>query len=158
VRAHLSGTVVGEIGKPGLVDPNDRIIYTGAPLDEVRAEESVDVVYGFGEAERDATSTKIVTAAWVLPIATVLLLPLLIFVTTASRMGAAQRERRLAALRLIGLDARQVRRVAAAESLLGAVAGLIVGTGLFLLLRPLLSRIELGACACIPATSCHRGR
>jgi hypothetical protein len=150
LRANLPGTVVGEIGKRGLVDAGDPIVYTGAALEKVRADEYVEVVYGFGTAAHDGTTTKIVTAAWVLPVATVLLLPLLIFVTTASRMGAAQRERRLAALRLIGLDARQVRRVAAAESLLGAVAGLAVGTGLFLLLRPLLSRIELGTIRLFP--------
>ena len=56
-----------------------------------------------------------------------LLLPIGVFVATASRFGSEQRNRRLAALRLLGLDRAGTARVAAGESLLGAVVGVIIG-------------------------------
>ncbi|GAB3476941.1 FtsX-like permease family protein [Amycolatopsis cihanbeyliensis] len=145
IRARLPGTVVGEIGKPGLVDPGDLTVYLG--LDPAQFGEQIgtatpEEVYGFG-VPSDAGEISATTLLLAAPAAAVLLMPLLIFVTTASRMGAAQRDRRLAGLRLLGLDARQVRRVAAAESLLGAMLGLVAGIGLFLALRPLIGTLEL---------------
>ncbi|WP_197322162.1 FtsX-like permease family protein [Saccharomonospora sp. NB11] len=141
-RARIDGTVVGEIAKAGLAMADDLLVYVGATPEELRTADHVDTVYAFG-AERSGLELNVTAAALVAPLAVVLLLPLLVFVTTASRMGAAQRERRLAALRLMGVSTRQVRRIAAAESLLGAVAGLVLGGALFAALRPLLGRVEL---------------
>ncbi|SFB36479.1 FtsX-like permease family protein [Amycolatopsis marina] len=142
LRARLPATEVGVIGKAGLVDADDLIVYTGYPVERLTAVEGVGEVYGYGAAEASFGLSG-ATLLTVIPIVSVLLLPLLIFVTTASRMGAAQRDRRLAALRLIGVDARRIRRIAAAESLLGAVAGLLVGGLLFLLLRPLIGNLDV---------------
>ncbi|MFF5986619.1 FtsX-like permease family protein [Prauserella flavalba] len=141
-RARIGGTVVGEVGKAGLGMAGDRVVYVGDTAERLKGEEYADAVYGFG-TEPDGFAVNVTTAALVAPVAVILLLPLLIFVTTASRMGAAQRERRLAALRLLGVSGRQVRRIAAAESLVGAVAGLLLGGALFLLLRPLIGDLDL---------------
>src|SRR6202011_1458133 len=46
-----------------------------------------------------------------------------------------QRDRRLAALRLVGAGARQVRRIAAAEALASAATGMVLGAALFLAFR-----------------------
>ncbi|MGA6166864.1 FtsX-like permease family protein [Amycolatopsis magusensis] len=142
LRARVPGTVVGEIGKPGLIDASDLRLYLGSTVDRLSRTEDVSQVSGFG-GPGEGFQLDAVTALLLAPIVVALLLPLLIFVTTASRMGAAQRERRLAALRLLGVDARQVRRIAAAESLLGAVAGLVVGGVLFAVLRPLIGNLDL---------------
>ncbi|AXB44121.1 FtsX-like permease family protein [Amycolatopsis albispora] len=142
LRARVPGTVAGEIGKPGLSDASDLKLYLGSTVDRLSQVEDVTRVTGFGGPSEGFTLDA-VTALVMAPIVVALLLPLLIFVTTASRMGAAQRERRLAALRLLGVDARQVRRIAAAESLLGAVAGLVVGGALFAALRPLIGQLDL---------------
>ncbi|SFQ36630.1 FtsX-like permease family protein [Amycolatopsis arida] len=142
LRARLPGTVVGVIGKPGLVDPDDLRVLVGAAPEELAAEPAAHQVYGFGRSGGGA-ATEITTLLILAPVAVALLLPLLIFVTTASRMGAAQRERRLAGLRLVGMSAAQVRRVAAAETLPGALLGLVLGTALFLGLRPLVGGLEL---------------
>lgn len=141
-RARIGGTVVGEIGKPGLATAGDLVVYLGAEEDRLRQAEDTEAVYGFG-AEPAAMAPNVTAAALVTPIAVILVLPLLVFVTTASRMGAAQRERRLAALRLLGVGAAQVRRIAAAESLLGALAGLAAGAALFVTLRPLIGELDL---------------
>jgi hypothetical protein len=141
-RDRLSGRVVGVIGKPGLGDANDLAVWAGAPLGELRTDPAVEAIYGFGKPS-DGFSVNASLIIILLPVLVGLLLPLLVFVTTASRMGAAQRDRRLAALRLIGVDARQIHRVAAAESLLGALAGVVAGGILFVLLRPWLGSLNL---------------
>jgi len=64
-----------------------------------------------------------------------LLVPVFIFIASSTRIAGAERDRRLSALRLVGADGTQVRRIAAAEGLVGAVIGLVLGTGLFLVGR-----------------------
>ncbi len=57
----------------------------------------------------------------------VLLVPSLVLVASASRLTAARRERRLAALRLAGATPKQVMTMVAAETGIAAVAGAVVG-------------------------------
>jgi hypothetical protein len=64
-----------------------------------------------------------------------LLFPVLIFIGTATRLAAARREQRFAAMRLVGATPRQVSVVSAVESSVAAVAGTAVGFGLFYLFR-----------------------
>jgi hypothetical protein len=64
-----------------------------------------------------------------------LLLPVLIFVGSATRLSAARREQRFAAMRLAGATPRQISVMAAAESAVAAVAGTAAGFGLFFLIR-----------------------
>ncbi|MET9264587.1 FtsX-like permease family protein [Amycolatopsis sp. NPDC004079] len=136
IKARLPGNVVGQIAEPGVSDAADLTAYYGSTAAEIKAEgENASSVYAYGKPAEGFTLPLVMWMV-IAPIAAVLLLPLLIFVTTASRMGAAQRERRLAALRLIGVDARSIKRVAAAESLVGAVIGLVAGGALFYALRP----------------------
>jgi cell division protein FtsX len=52
-----------------------------------------------------------------------LLFPVLIFIGTATRLTAARREQRFAAMRLIGATPRQVSVISAVESTVAAVAG-----------------------------------
>ncbi|OXM63175.1 FtsX-like permease family protein [Amycolatopsis vastitatis] len=141
LKAQLPGRVVDRISREGVSGAGDLTAYYGVPAAQIEAEGADGrKVYSFGRPYTGLGLSALVLGV-ILPIAAVLLLPLLIFVTTASRMGAAQRERRLAALRLIGLDARQVKRVAAAESLVGAVIGLAAGIGFFALLRTFVADI-----------------
>jgi hypothetical protein len=64
-----------------------------------------------------------------------LLLPVLIFIGTATRLSAARREQRFAAMRLVGATPRQVSVIAAVESAAAAAVGMAIGFGLFFLLR-----------------------
>jgi hypothetical protein len=68
-------------------------------------------------------------------VALAILLPVLIFITTATRLSAARREERFAAMRLIGATRRQVSLLAATESTVAATLGVAVGFGIFFLLR-----------------------
>ncbi len=68
-------------------------------------------------------------------VALALLLPVLIFIGTATRLSAARREQRFAAMRLVGATPRQVSVIATVESVVAAAAGAAIGFGLFFLLR-----------------------
>lgn len=68
-------------------------------------------------------------------VALAMLFPVLIFIATATRLSAARREQRFAAMRLAGATPRQISLIAAVESTVAAVAGVAVGFGLFFVLR-----------------------
>ena len=122
------GEVVGTIGPEGLTGPEELTFYLGT--DEL-TDDTAPRIERFGglvpadDAPQGALLLLAVVAA------VVLLLPVGIFITTAVRFGGEARDRRLAALRLVGADARSVRRIAAGETLSGAALGLVVGGLLF---------------------------
>ncbi len=68
-------------------------------------------------------------------VACALLFPVLIFIGTATRLSAARREQRFAAMRLVGATPRQISVISAVESTVAAAAGVGIGFGLFFLLR-----------------------
>ena len=68
-------------------------------------------------------------------VALAILAPVLIFIATATRLSAARREERFAAMRLVGATRRQVSLLAATESTVAAVLGVAAGFGIFFLLR-----------------------
>ena len=70
-----------------------------------------------------------------------LLLPVLIFIGTATRVSAARREERFAAMRLAGAAPRQVSVISAVESAVAAAAGMAAGFGVFFLLRPAVAAV-----------------
>jgi hypothetical protein len=73
--------------------------------------------------------------------AVALLLPVLILIATASRLSAARREERFAAMRLVGATPRQISVVSAVEAVVAGVAGVAVGFALFFVFRPLLYHV-----------------
>ena len=74
---------------------------------------------------------------------TILLFPIVIFVSVATQLGAAQREKRYAALRLIGATKQQVGLVLMLESLLASVVGVLIGLGAFWLLQAPLQAFKM---------------
>jgi FtsX-like permease family len=68
-------------------------------------------------------------------VALAMLAPVLIFIATATRLSAARREQRFAAMRLVGATRKQVSLLAATESTASAILGVAAGFGIFFLLR-----------------------
>src|SRR5690606_17500948 len=62
-----------------------------------------------------------------------------------------RRDRRLAALRLVGSDGGMTRRIAAGEALGGALLGLLFGTGFFLAGRELAASVEVFRISVFPS-------
>jgi hypothetical protein len=74
-------------------------------------------------------------------VALAILAPVLIFIATATRLSAARREERFAAMRLAGATRKQVSLLAATESTAAALLGVAAGFGIFFLLRTLVAGI-----------------
>ena len=85
------------------------------------------------------------------------LFPILILIGTATRLAAARREERFAALRLVGATPRDINVIASVDSVVSALLGAIAGIGLFLAIRPALAGAELTGTRYFAATvSPHR--
>jgi FtsX-like permease family len=74
-------------------------------------------------------------------VAGALLFPVLIFIGTATRLTAARREQRYAAIRLIGATSGQISKMATVEAAVAALVGTVAGFGVFLALRTPLAAI-----------------
>ncbi len=142
LRERLPDRVVGTIGKQGLVGPDDLIYYAGSDkltpgtyTDREQPDEVARISSFAGHERGDAMRSELALLGALA--CAVLLLPVGALIATAVRFGGERRDRRLAALRLVGADNRMTRRVAAGEALAGALLGLAVGAGLFLAARQL---------------------
>ena len=76
-------------------------------------------------------------------VALAILAPVLIFIGTATRLSAARREQRFAAMRLVGATRGQVSVVAAVESVVAGLAGVAAGFTIFFGLRVPVAGIAL---------------
>ena len=141
LRPRLPGEVIGTLGQAVVPEPDDLLAYVGADP-SFAGSPNAQRVYQF-DGTFTASPMPVDVLVVVLIGAVVLLLPVFIFVSSSSRIAGAERDRRLSALRLVGADSRQVRRIAAAEGLVSAVAGLVVGAGVFLLVRTFAEEAEL---------------
>jgi hypothetical protein len=131
----------GTIGDAFLAGPDDLVAVVGTPADVLRRMDAPEVyristrptAFDFNDFLRVALAMGAVG----------LLVPILVFVSTSTRIGAARREQRFAALRLAGATPRQTAVVAAVEAGAAAVVGVVSGAAGFALLRPWVAGIEL---------------
>jgi hypothetical protein len=72
-----------------------------------------------------------------------ILFPILVLISTATRLATARREERFAALRLVGGTPADIRVIAAVESVVSAFGGAVLGIVLFLLVRPAIAGAAL---------------
>lgn len=137
--ARFPGRQAGLVGAAALPSPGSlTVIVGGSP-------EFVSQLYGVRRVAAFPTEAPgIPVAALDLILSVVaggLLFPVLIFIGTATRLTAARREQRFAAMRLIGGTPRQISVVAAVESTVAAVLGTAVGFALYFAFRVQLARI-----------------
>jgi hypothetical protein len=147
LRDRYPGRQIGTIGAAALPSPNSLIIVIGHTARQLsQAPGAVEV----GAIQRTPSSCyacqSTVGSGSVLQFilaggAVALLLPILILIATASRLSAARREQRFAAMRLVGATPRQISVVSAVEAAVAAVAGVAVGLALFFVFRPLLYHV-----------------
>jgi hypothetical protein len=148
---HLAGT----IGDAALPSPNSLVLIEGrtpAQLahtpDSVRVRSIATTVSGNPGSNQSevnpqgltylpadggapASATDIILSV----VALAILAPVLIFIGTATRLSAARREERFAAMRLVGATRTQVSLLAATESTVAATLGAAAGFGIFFLPR-----------------------
>lgn len=71
-----------------------------------------------------------------------LLFPIIRFISSATRLGSVQKERRYAALRLVGATRRQISRIAAVEILATAIIGIYLGFAIYFVAHPILAPLR----------------
>ncbi|WP_406737880.1 ABC transporter permease [Streptomyces sp. NBC_00853] len=152
LRERLDARVVEIIGDPGLVGPGELFFYLGSDTLQQNGPEDyrVERVTGFGyDADREGLDPVLMLMVVLTFVA--LLMPVAVFIATAVRFGGDRRDRRLAALRLVGADSRMVRRIAAGEALAGSLVGLVLGSGFFAVGRSLVGSVSLQQRSVFPA-------
>ena len=152
------GHLAGMIGDAALNGANDLVIYIGyrpaaltAAAAPPRAKHAL------------ATPAPVPGTQWVTSIATApsqevftsffryafgvgvlaVLFPMLVLISTATRLAADRREERFAALRLVGGTPGDIRVIASVESVVSAFCGAVLGVVIFLLVRPVLAGAAL---------------
>lgn len=146
----FGGTQVGTIGSAALPSPDSLIIVVGHSAAELSQQDDVSQVTSIsttvpsscdgGCALGVGTNANGITLILSV-VAAALLFPVLIFIAGATRLSAARREQRFAAMRLVGATPRQIAVISTVESSVGAVAGVVLGFGLFFAFRPVLATI-----------------
>jgi hypothetical protein len=154
LRQRLPYRTVGTIGEPGLVGPAELAYYAHSDDLAQRAgqDSTTRRIDHFGEvaAQQDDGLPPILLLL-ILVVFVVLLMPVAVFIAAAVRFGGERRDRRLAALRLVGSDGAMTRRIAAGEALAGAAIGLLFGAGFFLIGRQLAGLIDLFGISVYPS-------
>ncbi len=149
------GRLAGTIGGAALPSPNSLVLIVGrTPAQLAHTPDSVQVTSiattvpgspGSSRTEANpqgltytppnggapASATDLILSV----VALAILAPVLIFIATATRLSAARREERFAAMRLAGATRKQVSLLAATESTAAAILGVAAGFGIFFLLR-----------------------
>ncbi len=144
LRDRYPGHQIGIIGAAALPSPNSLIIVIGhsaRQLSEAPGAVEVGAIqrtpancYACQNSIGSGPVLEFILAGG----AVALVLPVLILIATASRLSAARREERFAAMRLVGATPRQISVVSAVEAVVAAVAGVAFGFALFYAFRPLL--------------------
>jgi hypothetical protein len=146
---HLAGT----IGDAALPSPDSLVIIVGrTPAQMAHTPDSARVTSisttaasgpgsiqvnprGLAYMPADSGTPKSATDLILSVVALAILAPVLIFIATATRLSAARREQRFAAMRLAGATRGQVSLLAATESTVAGILGVAAGFGIFFLLR-----------------------
>ena len=147
LRNRYPARQVGTIGAAALPSPNSLIIIIGHTGHQLSQIPGAVKITAFQRTPADCYACQnVVGSGPVLQFilaagAVALLLPVLILIATASRLSAARREERFAAMRLVGATPRQISVVSAVEAVVAAVAGVAIGFALFFVFRPVLYRV-----------------
>jgi hypothetical protein len=147
LRDRYPGRLVGTIGNAGLPSPNSLIIVIGHSVGQLSKQPAAIEIgaihlglancYGCQSAVGSGPVLEFILVGG----AVALVLPVLILIATASRLSAVRREERFASMRLVGATPRQISTISAVEAVIAALAGVVLGFGLFFAVRPLLYHV-----------------
>jgi hypothetical protein len=133
------GQDLGTIGPAALTSPDTLLVIVGGTPDQVGKLPNVRKLTSVGNNTPALPETTVDLILGV--VAGGLLFPVLIFIGTATRLSAARREQRFAAMRLAGATPKQISVVAAVEAAAAAIAGTALAFILFFACRGWLANI-----------------
>ncbi len=145
LAARFPGTRAGLIGDAALSGPDELVIVVGRTPDQVAAmpgARQVDTVSAVSTMPAVDDSADVYRFGFGVA-AVGLIVPLLVLVGTATRLAAARRETRFAAIRLVGATTRQINVLATVDAALGALAGALAGLAVFQLVRPAVAGVRI---------------
>ena len=130
--------MIGTIGQAGLTGPGQLAIYIGYTPAAVNAIGGTVWVTSIATAPAPEVFTPFFRYAFAIGLLAVLF-PMLVLISTATRLAASRREERFAALRLVGGTPADIRKIAAVEAAVSAFFGAVLGTVIWLVLQPLVA-------------------
>ena len=136
--ARFPGRMIGTIGQAGLSGPGDLAIYIGRATAQLNAIPGTEWVRSIDHAPGQEVFSPFFRYAFGIGVLAVVF-PLLVLISTATRLAAGRREERFAALRLVGGTPADIRAIASVEAMLSAFLGAVLGTVIFLLVRSALA-------------------
>jgi len=136
------GRLAGTIGQPALNGTNDLVVYIGYTPAALKAVPGTSLVTSIATAPPPEVFTSFFRYAFLVGVLAVLF-PMLVLISTATRLAADRREERFAALRLVGGTPADIRVIASVEAMVSAFLGAAGGTVIFLLVRPALAGAAL---------------
>jgi uncharacterized membrane protein YhaH (DUF805 family) len=140
--ARFPGKLTGTIGPAGLHGAGDLAIYIGHTPTQVSEIPGTTWVTSINTAPEQAVFTPFFRDAFGIGVLAVVF-PMLVLISTATRLAADRREERFATLRLVGGTPGDIRTVATVEAMISAFLGAAGGTIIFLLVRPALAGAAL---------------
>ena len=135
------GAQVGTIGYQALSGPTELVVFIGyspAKLAALPGTVTVDQIATAPDVQGTTAIYRLLFGIGTI----VVLFPLLVLINTATRLAAARREERFAAMRLVGATPRQVNVIASVEAVVSALLGTLLGIGVFQAVRPALAGIS----------------
>lgn len=149
LRERLPQPIAGTLADAGLEGPAEYAFYLRSDRLRLDSGGLVHRIDHFGARGGEGLDTTLRTLAVIALVG--LLMPVAVFLAAAARFGGEARDRRLAALRMVGADVRMTRRIAAGESIVAALLGLLLGGLLFLLARGLVGYISMWGLSSFPS-------
>ncbi len=132
------GTVnLGTIPDKYVGSPDELLVFKGmsqADADAKSQENKLGEVYSYIQNPKPASFDGLVGFILIFG-GIILLFPIVMFIVIATQLGSAQREKRYAAMRLVGATQNQVTRIMSLESLCAALAGIAIGTLAYIAVR-----------------------
>jgi hypothetical protein len=144
------GAFAGMLGDAALSSPDELVIVVGEPQSTMVAQASTTLVTSIGHGSAVNVTALGYRFGFGL-VALALFVPLLVLIGVSTRLAAARREARYAAMRLVGATNGQIGVIASVETFVGALAGALVGVVGFLLLRSMLAKAAVTGLRYFPA-------
>lgn len=151
IETRLEGHLAGTIARDGEIGPDDLTIWEGKPAGAPLRRQDAYRLGSFGTPAHGSEPLPFVALLAVLVAASAIVLPIWLFVATVTRLSAATRETRLAAVRLAGATESQLRLLAATEAGVAAALGTWLGVPLYLAFRPMVANGVIGGLQMFPS-------
>ena len=132
------GRLAGTIGQQALTGPEELVIYIGYRPAQLAGLPATQLISKISTAVGRQVWTSYFRDAFVVG-AIAFVFPILILVGTATRLAAARREERYAALRLVGATSRQISVISSVDAVASALVGTLLGIAIFIALRSALA-------------------